>query len=174
MTAGYLTLRHYSATSKALDCGVIDPAAWAHQRYHDYKPLPQHVLWLSVGTAWIRWVKSEMPQWLPRYKKSRAVQVDASKLIVIDTARKARAFGKKYGAVSKDGFVLIEWARVVEETAGKKCGLLLKYDFMNDQTIEAMYMDFAWAKSFDVSSAVIWSPECLRSCVKSSKPRPAK
>lgn len=158
-------LRHYSAKAFEVDCAAIDPTAWATRNFIDWKPPPQHVLWLSVGMAWIRWVKSEMPSWLPRYKRARVVEVDQSRLIVVDTLRKARMFNKKYGHVV-DGMTFIDWGRVVHQTSGKKCGLMLDYGILDDVALESRYGEFAWANTFDVSSAVVWSPECLTACAK--------
>lgn len=53
---------------------------------------------------------------------------------------------------------MIDWARVA---SGKKCGLLLIDDFLNDLPLESLHGEFYWAWSFDISSAVVWSKECL-------------
>lgn len=157
----YLKLRHYSASkTKAVDCDGLDPATWTKTSWVHPKPPAQQVMWLSVGPAWIKWVKVEMPQWLPKYKHWRGVDVDMSKMIVIDTERKARAFNKKYGVVY-EGWTLIDWSRVA---SGKKCGLLLIDDFLRGMPLESLYGDFYWARSFDISSAVVWSKGCLRDC----------
>jgi hypothetical protein len=151
-----MKLRHYSATKKVVECKGLDPTSWTKTPWVLPKPPAQHVMWLSVGAAWIKWVKEEMPHWMPKYKHWRNVDVDERKMIVIDTARKARAFNKKYGVV-QGAWTMIDWARVA---SGKKCGLLLINDFLRDMPLESLHGEFHWAWSFDVSSAVVWSGRC--------------
>ena len=83
-----MKLRRYSATKRATDeCDGLNPESWANTSWLDFKPPSQHVVWLSVGAAWMKWVKAEMPQWAPKYAHWRGVHVDSRQMIIVDTAR---------------------------------------------------------------------------------------
>jgi len=102
--------------------------------------------WFSVGSEWIDWTESEMPQW--KGDNLYSVEIDEKSCFVIETEFDLRDFSRTYG--TRDG--MIDWAKVARDYKG----IIIK------EYIRSARHKFRWYASWDVASGCIWDASAIK------------
>ena len=106
-------------------------------------------LWYGVGTSWIDWVRSEMPEW--EVDNVFKIDIDESKVKIIRNIEELIEFDEEYGLEFEKyvglGWRNIDWAKVANDWGGIE---------ISPYIYEAR-MDFNWYYGWDVASGCIWS-----------------
>ena len=122
----------------------------------NYKPMG---LWYAIGTEWIDWVESEMPDWIgDKFYKLETT----SKVLKVDTPQKFQALIKEYGTYTpllrydpnpkRDN--RIDWLKIAN--AGY-AGIEIA-PYRNEYRLEYM-----WYYGWDVASGCIWDKSGIKS-----------
>lgn len=109
-------------------------------------------LWYALGTGWIDWCISEMPQWLHNTNAFR-LKIHADKILFINTLKKLEAFDKKYRQKGKYGIERINWLAIAKKYHGVEIAPHFwkrRYDF-----------NFMWYSGWDVASGCIWNKDAI-------------
>ena len=138
--------RHWADKEFELDC---------HFQYPDrklwFKPKG---LWFEVDGDWVRWCKSDMPDWLEeRYKVPYGVEFDPDKVLWLKTARDIDDFTAMYAVPlfpERLDFrsTTIAWARLTEAYAGLVIAPYCWRRRMSEHTL--------WYYGWDCASGCIW------------------
>ena len=107
-------------------------------------------LWYGIGTSWLDWVRSEMPEWEDDHVFK--IDVDKSKMLMIHTLEDLYSFNESFAGF--DG--LIFWKLVANEYSGIEISPYMQ---------EARY-DMMWYYSWDVASGCIWSKDAITNIEK--------
>lgn len=107
-------------------------------------------LWYGIGTSWLDWVRSDMPEWEDDHVFK--IDVDKSKMLMIHTLEDLYSFNDKYAG--SDG--LIFWKLVANEYSGIEISPYMQ---------EARY-DMMWYSTWDVASGCIWSKDAITNIEK--------
>ncbi len=131
-----------------------------------YKPTPiQKIgfkprgLWYGIGTEWLDWIRSEMPQW----EKNNVflVKLDDSKILKINNKLDLITFSEKYGN-NGDGhfnyekYLYIDWPKVAKDYQGIE---------ISEYLYSARY-DVMWYYGWDVASGCIWGNGVIKNINK--------
>lgn len=110
--------------------------------------------WYSVGTAWLDWIQSEMPQWLAPV--TYAIVLDESKMMKVNSKASIQMFTKGYVSkpmAPKD--IAIDWMK------------LYKSDVQVVEFSPYMgHMGIGWYDSIDMSSGAIVNKKCIKKIIK--------
>lgn len=115
-------------------------------------------LWYGIGTAWIDWVRTEMPDW--ESDNVFLIDIDTTKIKVLSTLDEIIAFNKEYGVVDanssfKNTFFSnrdIDWRKVASEYSG----------FEISPYIWKARNLFMWYSTFDIASGCIWDGSIIK------------
>lgn len=118
------------------------------QKGYHFKPKG---LWYSIGTEWIDWVRSEMPEW--EKDDAYLLEVDESRLLKLETVNDTLYFTKQYGDERGD---TINWEEVGEDYGGIEIPEYL-YD---------LRFKLNWYYPWDVASGCIWGEGILKNAKK--------
>jgi hypothetical protein len=119
----------------------------------DIKP---HGFWYQVDHEWEEWCSCNMPAWVKPNRCS--IEVDHSRMIVIDSFEKLKAFSLKYKYKTittrqlTSEFRTIDWSRVAADYAGIE---------ISPYQHEARYA-YMWYYSWDVASGCVWDSSAIR------------
>lgn len=112
-------------------------------------------LWYTCGNDWKKFVEQDMGYGDIGNKYSHAyeLEINKSKMLVIDTPKKFLAFDKEYSVPDPQGHdPVIDWARVAKKYEGIEiCPYF--YEFR---------MDYFWYYSWDVASGCIWGKSGIK------------
>jgi hypothetical protein len=107
---------------------------------HHHKP---RGLWYGIGTSWIDWIRSEMPEW--ETDNIFKLDIDESKILMIRNIEELDAFDKKY-TDNDDMWRGIDWRKVASEYGGIE---IAPYIY------EGRF-EYLWYYGWDVASGCIW------------------
>ena len=123
-------------------------------------------MWYGVGTSWIEWVESEMPE--KAHDNVFKLDIDESKVLLIDDYSKFDVFEKEYSTdllevlgvnslLGRIGFNnMIDWKKVSEKWSGIEISpYLYKYRLQK-----------FWYYGWDCASGVIWKPDAIKKITK--------
>lgn len=115
-----------------------------------YKP---NGLWYSMGSEWDDWCEGNMPHQRER-PYLYGVEVDLSRILLIDNAAKMREFHRKYSVFPRGVFdsIHISWEKVAEDYDGIEISPYF-WEFR---------MEFDWYYTWDVASGCIWGKEAFQ------------
>ncbi len=115
---------------------------------------PKGGLWLAPNHEWRDWVKDNQPEWL-KGKRYFEVDVDVSKVLVVDSLEKARQL-----PLVKHPYMYGEWSFDFEALAQKYSGLWVKpFDDWRFSAPKNLRVDFyVW----DVESLVVFDPKIVQ------------
>lgn len=129
-------------------------------------------LWYSCGRDWIMWCKGENFG-LEHLEHTFIIDVDISKLLVLDSVKKIIDFNKKYGDEA-------EWRKEVKIKLPSVFNSKLKAD-INWQSVARDYsgieicpyqwdlrMELDWYYGWDVASGCIWAKDAVKNIQKLS------
>lgn len=112
----------------------------------DIKP---NGLWFGIRDHWIRWVKSEMPEW--KEPNLTSLEIDKNKLLIIDTVEKIQEFDQTYG-IDFSTFRVINWKQVAKQYDG----ILFPVYFRDQRRI------YIWYNVIDIPSGCIWNKRAVK------------
>ena len=105
-------------------------------------------LWYGCGDGWTKFVVNDMGygEISDKYSYAYELEINKSKVLVIDSEKKFLAFHNEYGVSSDYGSVLIDWKRVAQKYDGIEiCPYFYQFRMSHD-----------WYYSWDVASGCIW------------------
>lgn len=108
--------------------------------------------WFGVGSEWVDWTESEMPQW--KGDNLYSVDIDEKSCVVIETEFDLRDFSRRYG--TRDG--MIDWEKVARDYKG----IIIK------EYIPSARHKFRWYASWDVASGCIWDASAVKQAEQQS------
>ena len=129
----------------------------------NYSPTPNQAtgvkpkgLWYGIGTAWLDWVRSEMPEW--ESDNVFLLDIDESRVKVIRNFQELMEFDKEYGVESERyaNWRSINWGRVSNDWGGVE---IAPYIY------KARY-DVSWYYGWDIASGCIWGNGVIRGIKK--------
>jgi len=125
-------------------------------RYDSYKPSG---LWYGFGSSWLDWVASEMPE--RKYKHLYKIEVNPSKLLVLNNERKVKLFAINFG-LNKEKW---EWTTEInwELVAKKYSGVEFNPYFYSLRLKPTMV---GWYSGIDVASGCVWNKDAIKKIVK--------
>ena len=124
--------------------------------YNQAQTMKPKGLWYDVDLSWLDWCKSEMPDWT--YKNHFKLDIDESKILIIDTKEKLIEFDKEYSKKIDETLSIhyIDWELVATKYSGIEISPY-RYDCR---------MSLFWYYSWDVESGCIWNFDCIKSVSK--------
>jgi len=99
-------------------------------------------LWYAIGTEWIDWVRSEMPDW--EGENAFALSIDESKILKLSNLQDLQQFENLYG--DGERFTQIRWDMVAAKYGGIE---------ISPYIYEAR-MNMMWYYGWDVASGCLW------------------
>lgn len=118
-----------------------------------YKP---DGIWYGVGDEWLRWIRSEMPDWEGPFNYN--LSIDYSNILQVKTLDELLTFTKQYGVIPKDEdegtslkFMAIDWASVAAKYKGIE---ISPYIFKARFALN-------WYYGWDVASGCIWDVSAI-------------
>ena len=119
----------------------------------DIKPQGKGFFWFACGTEWLDLCLERENFYKLVNKKIYQLDIDESKILIIDSIKKVKEFTEKYGSNKIIGF--IDWKKVMKEYSGFKCCpyKLDKIIWENEKYI--------WFRTLDCASGCIWNPNII-------------
>ena len=147
----------------------------------DFKPTPNQEisfkpkgLWYGIGDSWIRWVKSEMPDWDD--DNVFKIDIDENKILRITNYEELVAFEEKYNAMRPEDRTVrnysammamryrsIDWGMVAKDYAGIEIAPYIH---------KARYTHM-WYYGWDVASGCIWGDGVITNITKLNDDAPS-
>lgn len=123
-----------------------------HNQKKDMKPKG---LWYDIDSSWLEWCKGNT-DWT--YKNHFELEIDESKILLIDTKQKLIDFDREYSVKIHETINLnyIDWESVEKKYSGIEISPY-RYDCR---------FSLFWYYGFDVASGCIWDFDCLKSTNK--------
>lgn len=107
-------------------------------------------LWYAVGSSWIDWVRSEMPEW--EQDNVFLVELNPSKIIKISSYDEIMEFTNRYKR-NFHGFIMIDWRKVSQDYSGIEIS----------PYISKARRQLNWYYTWDVASGCIWNQDAIKS-----------
>lgn len=135
------------------DSNIIFTNNFFHTQEREMKP---RGLWYDIDSSWLDWCNGNMPEWT--YKNHFELEIDESKILIIDTKQKLLDFDKEYSRkiTERLSFHYIDWELVATKYSGIEISPY-RYDCR---------FDLFWYYGWDVSSGCIWNFDCIKSTKK--------
>lgn len=114
-------------------------------------------LWYAIGTEWIDWVRSEMPEWEGDYLYK--IDLNSNNILFLKTYDDLSSFTRKYSDEPSLDTMNINWEKVSNEYSGIE---------INPYQYKARY-DILWYYGWDVASGCIWDKSGIQSINKVKK-----
>lgn len=102
-------------------------------------------LWYGIGSEWVDWVRSEVPEWEAEYM--HILDVDLNKMVVIRTYDELLSFTEAYGDE-----MAIDWGRVANDYHGIEIA-----PYIHKARLELM-----WYYTWDIASGCIWNTQAIK------------
>lgn len=116
----------------------------------DHKP---NGLWYAIGSEWIDWVRSEMPEW--EYDNVFSLELNDSQIKKISTFEELMDFNEQYKK-NYHGFAMIDWRKVSKDYSGIE---IAPYIWKARRKLN-------WYYTWDVASGCIWNRNGIKSIKK--------
>lgn len=119
-----------------------------------FKPIG---LWYGIGTSWIDWVISNMPDW--ECENIFEIKLDESKLLKIDNSKVLRDFTFEYSKpldhIVNTRFTLIDWNVFCATKGGIEINPFISSTLYN-----------VWVSTWDVESGCVWDENVIEKITK--------
>lgn len=115
------------------------------------------MVWYGIGSSWVDWVKSEMPDW--ETDNVFKIDINESNILIIRNYGEIIEFDRKYGVPYNFGYhkyTNIDWVRVANDYGGIE---IAPYIYEARRTIE-------WYYTWDIASGCIWDDGVIRNIEK--------
>jgi hypothetical protein len=124
-------------------------------------------LWFALGDEWLQHLK-KTNFWMNKYNYVYELELDMSKMIMVNTMKELQNFSSEYGVLRKDTSVVdIDWNMVITRT--KKQGIIVPHNFKKSHRkysyfnkITNVFHDLEWYLSWDIASGVIWNSTAIK------------
>jgi hypothetical protein len=115
-------------------------------------------LWYGIGTSWIDWIRSEMPNWERNHIFN--INIDESKILKISNEEEIINFNEKYKTekIPMFSLIIINWEEVAKDYSGIEISPYL-YKMRHDRRV-------FWYYGWDVASGCIWNKNAIKSIEK--------
>ena len=129
-----------------------------------YKPKG---LWYGIGTSWVDWVRSEMPEWEKDYNSVFLLEINKDRILQLGSKEELIEFTKKYSpshnknSTNKMGYWeknLIDWSLVTNDYSGIEIKPYI-YSARRDEFTN-------WYYPWDIASGCIWNRDGILSIKK--------
>jgi hypothetical protein len=111
-------------------------------------------LWYAMGTAWIDWVESEMPEWVENWHHVYKIKINPNRILFIKSVEEMDRFTDMFAT---RGFVRdINWIAVSEKYSGIE---IVPYQWKRRHTN-------GWYYTWDVASGCIWARDGISNVYK--------
>jgi hypothetical protein len=110
-------------------------------------------LWYAMGSSWVDWCSSEMPEWVQPYIYTFDILVETN-MLYLNTRKAVRNFSTKYGWTLHRHIRQIDWCQVNRDYAGVEFN-----PYFYDQRFSANSL---WYNGIDVPSGVIFNTDIIR------------
>ena|SRR6267154_6397299 len=107
-------------------------------------------LWYALNDEWHAWCDENNVEEFTGYKYSHELDVDMSKVCVLDDVEAVMKFHWKYGYNCEAGFKAIDWERVKADYSGIE---VRGYDYLN---WACSFRAVIWLRNWAVSGGCIW------------------
>jgi len=114
-------------------------------------------LWYAMGDEWQAWCDENeelinilSAEWQPRYQYSHELDVEMSKMCVLDEVKAVMNFHWKYGYNVEGGFKAIDWKKVMAVYSGIE---VRNYDALKEA---CAFLAVIWLRNWGVSGGCIW------------------
>jgi hypothetical protein len=130
---------------------------------HKQKLGPKPIgLWYGIGTEWIDWTRSDMPEW--EYDNVFEVIINESNVLLINTLDEIKEFNDTYGVEDKrfanifsdNSYHDIDWSKIAEKYSGVEISPYMW----------PMRNELRWYYGWDVASGCIWNSNGIKSIKK--------
>lgn len=120
-------------------------------------------LWYGIGSSWIDWIRSEMPEWEKDY--THILNADLSNMKVIRNYEQLLEFHNEYHVSDGYGTNTIDWNKVAQKYSGIEIAPFIRnYN-----------SDIDWYYTWDVASGCIWKSNAIIDITKlNDKPQDYK
>lgn len=108
-------------------------------------------LWYSIDESWMEWVKTEMPDWMPKYKYAYEVLLDESKILILGY-NDILPFTREYSHNSPTRGC-IDWTRVARNYDGIE---IPEYHWEFRLAPETF-----WYYGWDCASGCVWNSRAV-------------
>jgi hypothetical protein len=108
-------------------------------------------LWYGIGTSWINWVRSEMPEW--EVENIFSIDINESGIKIIRGYDELLEFDNEYG-VNESFYRAIDWGRVSMDYDGIEIA-----PYINKARLDRKV---SWYYGWDVASGCIWGDGIIR------------
>lgn len=144
--------------------GLITSSKRKYQQEVEWKP---NGLWYGIGWAWDDWCRTEMPDRYKYHKKHFFLDMDMSRILLIDSPEKMTSFAEEYHRypswISKKELrnSWIDWKAVSIAYSGIEISPY-RFDFRHK---------YLWYYGWDVSSGCVWDLSAIKSVSKAIRPK---
>lgn len=146
---GYRLIKERYSESKLVMTNKDSIDVYVKEQEHGFKPKG---IWYGIGTSWIDWVRTEMPEWEDEHVFK--LDVNESEMLMIHTLEDLYSFTNKYGGSDR----LINWNLVANEYGGIEISPYMWRARMDRRTW--------WYYPWDVASGCIWNKETITNIEK--------
>ncbi len=110
--------------------------------------------WYGLGSSWIDWVNSEMPEW--NYEHIFKIDINPNRVLQIKTLDELTEFDEEFSTINNYNNKNIDWKKVN-----------IRYDGIeiNPYQFKARY-NLSWYYGWDVASGCIWNPKAISNIEK--------
>lgn len=112
-------------------------------------------LWYALGSEWLHWLSTEMPDWLDDYSHAFYLDLDYSKILRINDDKKFEQFEETYSDHS-NAYGNVDWSFVAMKYKGIE---IIPY------RMEYRTESF-WYYPWDIASGCIWDLSAIKKTVK--------
>ena len=109
-------------------------------------------LWYGIGTSWIEWVRSEMPEWEGDYIFN--LDIDPTKILQIKSSEELLKFSKEYANNMNGSQLGIDWSEVAKQYSGIEISPY-QYSMRFDSRTR-------WYYGWDIPSGCIWNSDAIK------------
>jgi hypothetical protein len=107
-------------------------------------------LWYADGDEWLTWCNSNQAEQFTHYKYSYELNIDFSRMCVLETLESVLEFHWKYSYKYSDTLKAIDWKKVRDDYSG--------IEVRNYETLywSSSMRGIIWPRNWTVSSGCVW------------------
>lgn len=123
-------------------------------------------IWYGFNMNWLRWMYSNMPEWVKKYDYFLEIDVSSANIIKIETKEQLADFDNKYQNTDRDSYdrdlsytysrLSIDWKKVAQDYDG--------IEMPNYKALVKRVGDYTgyWYDSWDIDSGCIWNTKAIK------------
>ena len=122
------------------------------QKERHFKP---RGLWYGIGSEWIDWVRSEMPQWEKNYNHIYEIFLNEPRILRLNSEDAVLKFSEDYRprTTKNRGYGLINWQNVALDYSGIELNPYFWDLRYNNRTL--------WYSAWDIPSGCVWKSDAI-------------